>query len=76
MMEIDIPDTEGIREIIKKLETMDKEDLIANNAFHSVALSAMFKAADMTPDDVLAFCDIISEKINRAFDEKERKNYS
>ena len=72
-MEINIPDAEGIIEILKRMEAMDKEDLVCHAAFHTIATTCLFKMCGMEKEDVFAFVEAVGKQLDKALSERKRK---
>ena len=72
-MEINIPDADGIDEVIERLQKMDREDLLCDAVFHTIATTALFKMNNMNRDQVIAFVSAIAEKIDEAFDKRKKE---
>ena len=72
-MEINIPDAEGIDEVIERLQKMDREDLLCDAVFHTIATSALFKLNNMNRDEVIAFVFAVAEKIDEAFGRRKKE---
>lgn len=72
-MEINIPDADGIDEVIERLQELDREDLLCQAVFHTIATSALFKLNGMKKEEVFAFVDAVGQKIDEAFGRRKKE---